>query len=335
MKSRDKLEDIVRKDLDVRASDGTYDRMRDIVLGMHGPARTTESAATLNITGRTIMRNPMAKVAVAAAILIALGLGVSVFVSTGSHSGVVWAQVADRVDACRGFIYQECQTQTRADRDRPTELRMIRYECPAHGSRMESYSGDRLIVSGYSSYDEGVSVTLYHDMKRYQQRTVPAAIAADVAGGTMAKAMIQQFTFGGYKELGRRTIDGVEAEGIETENPLGFGGNFQVDSHTAQLWVSVETGYPVLIESEVIGNEGTVQIKMVMDEFQWDVEFDPSEFTPEIPPDYEPLETHRGGGMRGGMGGEMRGEMRGGMGWMGGGMGAGIRGGMRGSSDGQ
>ena len=31
MRNEDRFEDIVRKDLDVRASDGTYDRMRDIV----------------------------------------------------------------------------------------------------------------------------------------------------------------------------------------------------------------------------------------------------------------------------------------------------------------
>ena len=98
-KEEDKLEDIVRKDLDVRASDGTYDRLRDIVLNAHRPARTTESAAMLIFKGRTIMRNPIAKLAVAAAVLIAIGLGVSVFITTGSHSGVVWAQVADRVDA--------------------------------------------------------------------------------------------------------------------------------------------------------------------------------------------------------------------------------------------
>jgi hypothetical protein len=298
MKKEDKLQDIVRKDLDVRASDGAYDRMRDIVLGAHGPARTTESAATLIPTRRTIMRNPITKLAVAAALLAAIGLGASIFISTGSHSGVVWAKVADRVDASRGFIYQSRQTHRQADMDRSMEFRMINYQC-AHGSRSEGYEGDRLISNGYVSYDEGVQVVLLHDLKRYTQRTfppLPAGAEAARNGDTAPKAMIRQFTSGDYKELGRRTINGVEAEGIETQHPMGTGGNFQIDSETAQLWVSVETGYPVLIEIDVVGNNGTVQIKMVMDQFQWDVDLDPSQFETVIPPDYQPLEIQEGEG---------------------------------------
>jgi hypothetical protein len=293
MRDRDRFEDIVRKNLDVRASDRTYTRIRDTVLDAHGPAKTTESVETPILKGRTIMRNPIAKLAVAAAILFAIGLGVYAFISTGSHSGVVWAQVADQMDASRGFIYQMRQTQTRTDLDRPIEIRMINYECPGHGGRTEGYDGDRLISNGYYSYDEGVQVMLLHTVKRYTQRTLPSlppGAEASVEGGAAPKAMVRQFTAGDYKKLGRRTIAGVEAEGIEVQNPLGFMGNFQVDSHTAQLWVSVETGYPVLIESEIVGNNGTIQIKMIMDEFQWDVELDPSEFHAVIPPDYQPLE---------------------------------------------
>ena len=245
------------------------------------------------------MRNPIVKLVAAAVILAAFGLGVFEFISTGGKSGVVWAQVADRVDASRGFIYQMRQIQTRADMDRPTEIRMINYECPAHGSRSEGYGGDRLISNGYASHDEGVQVILLHRMKRYTQRTLPprpAGAAADIPAGAIPKDMVRQYTSGDYKELGRRTIAGVEAEGIEVQNPMGFGGNFQVDSHTAQLWVSVETGYPVLIESDIVGNNGTLQIKMVMDQFQWDVEFDPSEFKTVIPSDYQPLNLQEGEG---------------------------------------
>jgi len=298
-KEEDKLEDIVRKDLDVRASDGTYDRLRDIVLNAHRPARTTESAAMLIFKGRTIMRNPIAKLAVAAAVLIAIGLGVSVFITTGSHSGVVWAQVADRVDASRGFIYRTRQTQTRADLDRPIELCMITYECPAHGSRCEAYEGDRVTMNGYASYDEGTQVMLLHNMKRYTQQTLPplpAGAGVPLPGGAMPKAMVRQFTSGEYMELGRRTIDGVEAQGIETEYVLGGAGNFQVDSKTAQLWVSVETGYPVLVETHIVGNNGTLQIEEILDQFQWDVELDPSEFKAVIPPDYQLLEIQMGEG---------------------------------------
>ncbi len=297
MRNADSFEDIVRKDLDVRASDRTYERMREIVLSAHGPARTTESAATLILKGRTIMRNPVAKLAVAAAILIALGLGVWAFISTGHHSGVVWAQVADRVGSSGGFIYRTRTIQTQAGLDRPIEHASMTYNSPGHGMRTEGIEG--AAVDSYASYEEGTQIILSHDGKYYIQRTLPprpTGAEAEPRAGAMAKAMILQFTMGEYRELGRRTINGVEAEGIETHESAGFGGNFQVDSRTSQLWVSVETGYPILVESDVVGNNGTVHNQMVLDQFQWDVALDPVQFKTVIPPGYRRMEMRRGEG---------------------------------------
>jgi hypothetical protein len=244
-----------------------------------------------------IMRNPIAKLAVAAAVLIALGLGVSVFISTGSHSGVVWAQVADRVDASGGFIYRTRNIQKQAGLDRPIEWSTMTYDSRGHGMRIEGIEGNTM--DSYVSFDEGTHVMLNHATKRYTQRTLPARPAGaevELPAGAMAKAMIRQFTSGGYKELGRRTIDGVEAEGIETEHPMGGGGNFPVDSETAQLWVSVETGYPVLVEIHVVGNNGALEIDVIMDQFQWDVELDPAQFKTVIPSDYRSMEIQMGEG---------------------------------------
>jgi hypothetical protein len=297
MKNRDKLEDIVRKDLDVRASDGTYDRIRDIVLGAHGPAKTTESAAMLIFKGRMIMRNPIAKLAVAAAILTALGLGASIFINTGSHSGVVWAQVAERVEASGGFIYRTRNIYRHAGQDQPHEFSTMTYDSPRYGMRMEGIEGNSM--DSYVSYEEGTQVILHHAIKRYTQRALPprpAGAEVPLPGGAMPKAMVRQFTAGDYKELGRRTINGVVAEGIETQHVPGGGGNFQVDSETAQLWVSVETGYPVLLEIHVVGNNGALAVDMIMDQFQWDVELDPAQFKTVVPPDYQPLEIQMGEG---------------------------------------
>ena len=297
MKPEDRLEDIVSRHLDVRASDGTYDRLRDIVLNAHGPARTTEAATTLIFKGRIIMRNPIAKLAVAAAILLALGLGVWAFISTGSHSSVVWAQVADRVGASGGFTYRTRTIHQQADLDQPIEYASMTHNSPGHGMRIEGNASD-----SYASYEEGTQIILNHAAKYYIQQTLsprPAGAEAEPPAGAMAKAMILQLTAGGYRELGRRTIDGVEAEGIETDHPMGGMGNFSIDSETAQLWVSVETGYPVLVQVHVVGNNGTLQIETIMDQFQWDVALDPAQFKTVIPPGYRRVEMQmgEGGGM--------------------------------------
>ena len=54
------------------------------------------------------------------------------------------------------------------------------------------------------------------------------------------------------------------------------------------MWVSVDTGYPVLFESSMSAEyQGTLgESEYTMDQFQWDAELDPSLFEPNIPPDY-------------------------------------------------
>ncbi|GAG47949.1 unnamed protein product, partial [marine sediment metagenome] len=105
------------------------------------------------------------------------------------------------------------------------------------------------------------------------------------------KQIVKRFTSLKYRELGHKVIDGVEAEGIEVNDPkILSGANFPIDSLVARLWVNGATDLPILLEVEIIGNEGLLEIKTVMDRFQWDIQLDASEFEPNIPDDYIVLE---------------------------------------------
>jgi len=54
----------------------------------------------------------------------------------------------------------------------------------------------------------------------------------------------------------------------------------------AQIWVSMETGYPVQLDTEIVRNNGEIRIGGVADQFQWDVELDESMFEPDVPDGY-------------------------------------------------
>ena len=99
----------------------------------------------------------------------------------------------------------------------------------------------------------------------------------------------------GYKKLDRKTIDGIEAEGVEITNPAGVDISsetpVEIDSHVAQLWVAVETGLPVYFESKTSINSGKQKSHTIQDEFQWNVELDADEFEPNIPDDYTLMEN--------------------------------------------
>lgn len=106
--------------------------------------------------------------------------------------------------------------------------------------------------------------------------------------------LVQTILSGKHSKLGQKNIEGVLCEGIETTDPACFGplpeqvNNLEVEF---RLWVSTETGYPVLYESKMSGEyEGEVwESESVMDQFQWDVELDPEIFEPSIPPGYEEI----------------------------------------------
>ncbi len=294
MKDTDEFENIVRKDLDVRASNETYDRLREIVLNAHDSDRSDASPATSILQRISIVRHPVARLAVAATVVASLGLGLLVFISTGYRSGVVWAQVAPRADASKGFICRKRVIQHQADIEQAVEFSVRDYESPRYGLRLEGIGDNTTDL--YVSFADDEQVTVHRDTKRYTRHigSRHAVDAVEPDAGISPLNMVRQFMSGNYKKLGRRTIAGVEAEGIEVENPPGGMGNFPIDSHVAQLWVSVETGYPVLIESDVVGDHGTVQVKTIVDQFQWDVQFEPSDFRATISPDYQPMEIPEG-----------------------------------------
>jgi outer membrane lipoprotein-sorting protein len=87
-----------------------------------------------------------------------------------------------------------------------------------------------------------------------------------------------------HHALGQKTIDGVLCEGIETTDSSGP----PVKRFAGRLWVSVETGCPVLVEVEVI-DDGSNRHTSTIDQFQWNVDLSASDVEPEIPADYRPI----------------------------------------------
>jgi hypothetical protein len=283
MKGNNRFEDMITKDLDVRASDRTYNRMWQVVLDAHGQSKEKPSAIRLPIVWRTIMKSPIVKLAVAAAVIAVVVLGLVEFIGTESKSGVVWAEVAKKVEASRGVIYRN--RATRSGRPDMSDYSMV-YLSATH-SRTDSYKADEIIRTSYCDFDTKTVVWLAHDAKKYIQEAMSEQTMREQHGAwANPSRWVQEFLSKDYRKLGQKMIDGVLCEGLETTDSAFGVANFQVDSLVARVWVSVETGYPVLLEAEVVGDNGQLRITGVLDEFQWDVELDPSIFQPKIPPDY-------------------------------------------------
>ena len=237
----------------------------------------------LHKTRRIIMKNPITKLAAAAVIIAVVLIGVSQF--GGSATSVAWGEVIGRLEASRGLICR--QTMTSSNRPGEEHCRMI-YSCPTH-TRTDQYEADRITGSLYHDYNARTMVRIDHDDKRYFRHTISEEKTQEHRDEISPQVWAQRFLSCECRKLGQKTIEGVLCEGLETTDPTAFGDSGPpVESLMVQLWVSVETGYPVLFEGNAVnGADDGVRIEVVLDQFQWDVELDASEFEPKIPPDYE------------------------------------------------
>jgi len=229
---------------------------------------------------RTIMKSPITKLAVAAVIIVAVLLGITQF--GGSATSVVWAEVAQKVQASRGVIFRS-KDIAQDWRDNAHDYTM-NYFSSTH-ARLDSYIGDKIIQTIYDDCNTKTVSLVDHGHKSYVKMTVEQMEQHSLND---PKRLVQRFLSHEYRELGSRTVEGVLCEGIETTDPAfdGSGPDYPTDSVMAQIWVSVETGYPVQYEYEFVRNNGEIRIGGVRDQFQWNVELDESMFEPNIPTGY-------------------------------------------------
>lgn len=293
MNDNEKLKDIIKQDLDVRADEKTYVQMRDTVLNAQAHLNETESAAMLIHTRRPIMRNPITKLAVAAAIIVAVVLGLFEFIGGNDGSGVVWAEVAKKVQASGSLILRIRETGSTSLDDSDYA---IKYFSPA-GSRTDAYKDGQITRSNCSNVEAMTATAVFHGGKRYVSRQLEEGSEGFLEKDkdwTNPKYLVQQILSVEHNTLGEKTVDGVLCEGLETTDPAVMGPLADMvnslDVHMV-LWVDVQTQYPVRFEGKLKGEaEGeTLESECVIDQFQWDAEIDPSRFELEIPAGYEPM----------------------------------------------
>jgi len=224
-----------------------------------------------------IMKNSIVKLGIAAAIIAVVGIGITEFLGTGSTSGTLWAQVAKNVETSSSVIFRTRGTGSRDPNDDWPNGYTV-YWRTATVSRMDKYRGGQIHRTIYTNLDTKTLIGLFHDHKMYNEEALSdeRVQQARTGWGWIApQELINLARSLEHHALGQKTIDGVLCEGIEAKGP---------DSSTARLWVSVETGYPVLAEIEGPGGRtGT------MDQFRWNVDLMAEGVEPEIPPDYGPM----------------------------------------------
>ncbi|MBL7186936.1 MAG: hypothetical protein ISS70_11510 [Phycisphaerae bacterium] len=237
----------------------------------------------LRKTRRIIMKSSITRAAAAAAFITVVALGLFEFIGTDSTSGVVWAEVAQKIQASRG----SASRVTTSSPNNPEKCTLYR-RSPTH-YRADWYTGDVLTRTICVNLEAKTKLWLAHDKKVWIREELSEQDAQTIRNEWMTpENYVKRFLSGGYRQVGQRRIEGALCEGVEVTDAAVFEVNGPA---RGELWVSVETGYPVLVRVEMTGGEDGQQRQVVtVDQLRWDAEYDESEFEVEIPPDYELME---------------------------------------------
>ena len=256
-------------------------------------SRTTAPASYRPNFRSKIMKSPITKLAAAAVIIVVVVLGMLEFIGTDSTSGVVWAEVARKVEASRGVIYRTRKTGMGDPNDDWPKAHIMHHKSPLH-SRTDWCRGEQIRRTMNFDLSTRTQVWLAHDAKVYDKKPMTEetiqSVQRDQSPWLHPEGIISRIVSVEHRKVGTRIIDGVLCDGLETNDPAVCGAP-PTKTFVGRLWASVETRYPVLIEIEATdGEDGSSRMAGIIDQFEWNVEFSPSDREITIPPGFRPLE---------------------------------------------
>jgi hypothetical protein len=177
----------------------------------------------------------------------------------------------------------------------------VRYYSCEYGAREDMRNTEGLLLhQAYWLTKENVRIRVVPSMEQYERTDLTEA-ERGIWGQPGVGGIMELLKAENPTRLGRRTIDGREAEGFEITSSKMVGIlPIQVDSGVARFWVDVGTSLPVRYEAELLTGDRLltdmtdgkpIRIAATGHEFQWNVEIEPSIFEPNIPRDYTVLKS--------------------------------------------
>jgi outer membrane lipoprotein-sorting protein len=269
--------------------------LRATILDRVGPAETvahvTEGIRKADVIPITVERTRkmkrIAKLAVAATILVAFGILISWMTIGGGSTNIAFARVADALDSLRSATF-DLTSETKGNDGQPpvTGTGKGFFLAPSH-QRTEISAGSAkntmnmvMIMDGQAA--KGIMLmptqkfAVAMDMEKMRENMKKSTKGASPDLFETVRRIVREGSSGtGQKaeRLGKKEIDGREAVGFRTHSEMG----------DMTLWADPETARPIRIE---LAGEMFADVRMVMNNFRYDVDLDPSLFSLQPPAGY-------------------------------------------------
>ena len=250
--------------------------------------QTTPNPITVFDRWRTIMRSPLTR-AVAAAVVVAGVIGVSLWQGTGSSLAL--ADVVARMEQVQVFRFKLSMTwQREGGEDKPlAEGTTLVSQTSGERSTLRMnhpFTGQAMSQETFMLPAQRTMTMLMPDQKKYAVVKLDDATIEAWQAQNDPKWIVEQVLKCEHTSLGRSIVDGVEVEGFQTTDASLTGGG-PLAGAEIRLWADIRTKLPVRLEMDQ-NLPGMGHVRAIAHDFEWDVPVDAAQFAPVIPDDYTP-----------------------------------------------
>lgn len=250
----------------------------------------TSQALAKPIPWRTIMRHKFLRYSVAALVMISLWAGITFFGGAPDMATVAWADIVDRVQQCKGAITRHHMVSKQGDKESITEG--LTYTSRDYGLKTSMARNGEPYRVIYVQPNVLEALVIMPKRKMYMRVHYDETLSEHYQEGINnndPREILKRIVACEHIELEDKTINDVAVRGLQSSDPNCLGRTLSRCQVT--VWVDLQTGWPVLIDMDMEMDAGPnaddlKTVHLVMDQFQWDVDIDPSEFTPNIPADF-------------------------------------------------
>ncbi|MDH4238606.1 MAG: hypothetical protein OEW48_03485 [Phycisphaerae bacterium] len=294
MKPAEKIERLIKKSR-YKASPDAYNKALGSFLQAVDEHERQKSALTEPNIRRIIMKHPITKLAAAAVIIIAV-LASLPFIG-GKKSGIALAQVLEKIEQARAYMYTMEMKMTGKLMPFAQESKILATHSDDYGVKWywentDPNTGKTTSLQVYLLPEKKMAITIMPETKQYIRMPFGDELFTRMKQqNNDPSEMIRQIMKCEYTELDRTVIDGVEVQGFRTTDP-DFKGALGSDATSIELtlWVDVETRLPVLMEMDINSGE-QMQVTGTTYDFRWNVPVQAIDFEPNIPEDFKPFST--------------------------------------------
>ncbi len=251
---------------------------------------------------RIIMKSRITKLAAAAVIVVAGFVCIHQFGGSIDGTTIAWARVIETIENAHVRTCREKLTLTCEGKELPFlgTSEVMKYASSEYGVRCDMRKDGQILQHNYLLLKENECISVTPMLKQYARKPLTEVVKTAI-GWMTPDGIADKIRSSDHVALGRKTIDGVEVEGLEIRDAdfVVVVPPVELENVVIQMWVDVETYLPLVIEAKAtisdkalttFTNGKPVEAEFWAGEFQWDVEVDAEIFEPNIPDDYTMVE---------------------------------------------